>query len=115
MAGLLGNVEQVNSSHTSGEKRLVGVAPGSVHDQATFVGANSLRKRGWTLLDEDVPPTLCARSTRVDLVSSAVEDLRDRDFALELGLANLALDLAAIDCKISEICEELLSTVLGAD
>ena len=37
------------------------------------------------------------------------------DHALELGLADLALDLATIDSEVTKVCEELLSTVLGAD
>jgi hypothetical protein len=42
-------------------------------------------------------------------------DSRNGNDTLELGLTDLALDLAAVDSEITKICEELLSTVLGAD
>jgi hypothetical protein len=93
----------------------MGITPCGVHDQASLVSANRLCESFGTILKDDVPPSLSARYGGVDLLAVVVVDGRNGDNALELGLADLALDLAAVDSKVTEICEKLLSTVLGAD
>ena len=115
VAGLLGDVQQVNSSHTSGEERLVGVTPCGVHDETALVVADGLRKALRALLEEDVPPTLLAWLGCVDLVAALVGKNGDGDLALELGLTNLTLDLTAVDSEVAEVCKQLLSTVLRAN
>lgn len=42
-------------------------------------------------------------------------EFRDDDLALELGLTNLSLDTASVDCEITQICKQLLGTVLRAN
>ena len=115
VGGLLGDVEKVNSSHTGGQERLMSITPCGVHDKTALVLTDGLGESLRTLLEEDVPPALLAWLGGVDLVSAVVGEGRDGDHALELGLANLTLDLAAVDSKITEVGKELLSTVLGAD
>lgn len=93
----------------------MGITPCGVHDQASLVGTNSLCESLRTVLENDIPPTFGARGGCVDLLAAVVVNGRDGDNALELGLADLALDLATIDSEVTKVCEELLSTVLGAD
>jgi hypothetical protein len=93
----------------------MGITPCSIHDQATLVGTHSFGESFGTLLDDDVPPPRSAGHRGVDLLASIVVDLGNRYLSFEFWLANLALDLAAVHGKISEVCEELLGTVLGAN
>lgn len=39
--------------------------------------------------------------------------LGDNNFGFETWFARLTLDRTPVDCEISEVCEELLSTVLA--
>lgn len=113
MAGLLGNVEEINSSDSGSQQRLVGISPCGVHEKTSFVLANSLGKRLGALFKDDASPTLLARLADVDLFTCGSENFGGDDFALELGLANLALDRATVDSDISEICQQFLGTVLA--
>ena len=115
VGGLLGDVEQVDGSHTGSEERLMGVTPGGVHNETALVLADGLREALRTLLEEDVPPALLAWLGSVDLVTSLIGEDRDGDLALELRLANLALDLTAVDSEVTKVRKQLLGTVLGAD
>ncbi|KMU86024.1 hypothetical protein CIHG_03555 [Coccidioides immitis H538.4] len=115
MARLLCDVDQIDCSDTGGEERLVGVAPCGVHDQAALVGTDGLGERGGTLLVEDLLPPLLAGDGDVDGCSGLVDDGGHADGALELGLADLALDPAAVDGNVAEVGEELLGAVLAAD
>lgn len=93
----------------------MGITPGGVHDQAALVGANSLGECLGAVLDKNVSPSLSAGNRCVHQLARVVVDLGNRNLALELGLSNLTLDLAAVDSEISQVCEELLCTVLRAD
>jgi len=115
MASLLGDVQQIDSSDTSCKKRLVSITPGGIHDKTPLVCADGLCESFWAFLENDVPPTLGAGHGSVNLLATMVVYGWDGNDALELGLADLALDLTAVDCEVTEVCEELLSTVLGAN
>ena len=115
MAGLLGDVEQVNSADTGSEQRLMGVTPGGVHEETSLVRANGLGEGLGTLLDEDLAPTLGGRLGDVDLLAGTVQEVGHDDLTLELGLADLALDAGAVDGDVAEVGEQLLGTVLGAN
>ncbi len=114
MAGLLGNVEQINSTDTSGKKRLVSITPSGIHEKTSLVLANGLGKGLGALLDDDVSPALLARLADVDLGTIRSDDLRNDDVALKLGLTNLTLDGAAVDGNVAEVGEQLLASVLAA-
>jgi hypothetical protein len=94
---------------------LVGITPGRVHDQASGILANSLGERLWSLLDDDVPPALSARLSRVERRTVRVLALErwDDDLIGQAGLAGLTLDRAAVDGDITEVREDLLGTVLA--
>lgn len=115
VAGLLGNAEKVNSSDTSGKQRLVSISPGGVHEQTTLVLANGLGEGLGALLEENVSPSLLARLADIDLLTIGVDDLRENNLTLELGLANLSLDRAAVDGDVSKIGQQLLGTVLATN
>jgi hypothetical protein len=93
----------------------VGISPGGVHEKAALVLANSLGEGLGALLKDDLPPTLLAGLADVNLLAGGVEEFRRNDLALELGLANLALDGAAVDGNVCEVGQQLLSAVLAAD
>lgn len=80
-----------------------------------LVRTDSLSKALGALLKDDVAPTLGRGRRGVNRVAILVGDDGNLDLALELGLADLTLDLAAVDGKLSEVREQLLGTVLGAD
>lgn len=115
VAGLLGNVQEINGSDTRGQQRLVGVSPGGVHEKAALVITNSLGEGLRALLQDDVAPSLLARMGDIDLGTVTGNDLRHIDLAPELGLANLALDAAAVDGNVTEVGQQLLGTVLAAN
>jgi len=92
------------------------VTPCGVHEQAALVRSYCLAKTLWALLEDDVSPTRLAWLADVErLLCRVINQRWHNDVALELRLANLTLDLAAIDNKIAEVCQQLLSTVLAAD
>lgn len=66
MRGLLSDVEDVDNTEASGEKRLVAVAPGGVHDQATRITTYGLGECLGTLLDDDLAPADFAGDGDVD-------------------------------------------------
>lgn len=115
VAGLLGNVEQVNGTDTSGQERLVSITPGSVHEKASLVRANGLGKGLGALLNNNVSPALLARLADVNLGAIRADNFRDDDVALELGLTDLALDGASVDSNVTEVSKELLGSVLAAE
>lgn len=115
MAGLLGNVEQINSTDTGGKERLMGITPGSIHEKAALVLADSLGKALGTLFEEDVSPAFLGRLRGIDLGTVGSEDLGHDDLALEFGLSNLSLDGAAVDGNVSEVGKQLLASVLAAE
>lgn len=115
MAGLLGNSEQINSSHTGSQKRLMGITPGCVHQQSALVLAHSLSKRLGSLLHKDLSPTMLAWLSDIQLGAVLVEKLRNDDITLELGLADLTRDAASIDGEVAKVCQQLLCSVLAAN
>ena len=115
VAGLFSDVEHVDGSHSGSQKRLMSVSPRGIHDQATWVSTDSLSEGHWALLKEHLSETLRAWLRHIESTSARVHDLWNLDFALELGLANLALDLTAIDSQVSEVAQQLLGAVLRAD
>ena len=115
VAGLLGNGEQIGGPHTGSEERLMGVTPGRVHDKTSLVGADGLGEAFGAIVEDNVPPALRAGCRCVDSFPLEIVELGDLDLAPEFGLTNLALDLATVDGKLSEISEELLGSVLGAN
>jgi hypothetical protein len=115
VAGLLSDVAEVDGADSGGEEGLVGVAPGGIHDHTSFVCSYGLDEGLWSLLVDDVSPACGARHGSVDESAAGILELGHDDVALELGLANLALDLAAVDSEISKVGKELLRTVLAAD
>ena len=77
------------------------ITPRCVHEKTAFVSTNGLGESCGTLLLNDVSPSFLARLCAIDLLAScAIKDRLDY-FTLELGLADLALDLTAIDCKVA--------------
>jgi hypothetical protein len=117
VACLLGNVQNVDRSESSGEEGLVGVAPSGVHDQAAGVVANGLGKGSGTLLDNDGSPARQARLRGVQRLFDVgrVGDRRNGDLLAQLRLALLAHDRATVDRKVTEVAQQLLSSVLGRD
>lgn len=115
MAGLLGNVQQVDSSDTSGQQRLVGVTPGGVHEKTSLVGADSLGKGLGALLDKNVSPAGLARLADIDDGTVLARNVGNDDLALELRLAHLALDGRAVDGDVTEVGQQLLGSVLAAN
>lgn len=115
MAGLPGDVQEIDSPHTGGEQRLMGITPGGVHEKAALVVTDSLGEGLGALLQDDLAPALGAGLGDVDLVAGLVEQLGNDDVALELGLANLALDAASVDSEVTQVRQQLLGTVLAAD
>ena len=92
------------------------ITPCSVHDENTRVLAHGLGECLGTLLDDDVAPADLAREGRVErraLGVFAVDKFGDVDLVPEAGFAGLALDRGAVDGEVSEVSEELLSTVLA--
>ena len=92
----------------------MGVTPSGVHEKTSLVGADSLGKGLGALLEENVSPTGLARRGDVNLGTVLVGNIGDDDVALELGLANLALDGRTVDSDITKVSQQLLSTVLAA-
>jgi hypothetical protein len=115
MAGLSSNVEHFDSSDSGCQKGLMGISPGCVHNEATLVLANSLGKCFRALFNDDVPPASFARHGCIDYLALVVNDLRDDDVPFEFRLSNLSLDLATVDSEVSEVGEQLLSTVGAAN
>jgi len=115
VAGLLGDVEKVDRSNTRRQERLVGIAPCGIHNHATLVRPNGLGESLGALLENNLAQTLLARLANIDLVAIVVGKLWEDNLALEFGLANLALDAAAVDGDITEVAKKLLGTVLTAD
>lgn len=93
----------------------MGVTPGGIHQETSLVLADSLRKCFRALLNQDVSPALLAWYSGVDLVSSIIMERGKDDLSLELGLANLSLNAAAVDGNVTKIGQQLLSSVLTAD
>jgi len=57
-------------------------------------------------------PSILARRRHVNGLAAGVPEHWHDDFPLELGLAYLALNAAAVYSNISQICQKLLSTIL---
>src|ERR1700759_3335932 len=115
MAGLLSNVEHVNCSDSGGQKRLMCISPGGVHDETAWIFANCLGKCSWTLIDENISPSLVAWFGGIKLGAVRKADLWHDNLALEFGFAHLAFDLTSVDSNISEVCQQFLGTILTAN
>jgi hypothetical protein len=115
MAGFLGDVEEVHSTDTSSEERLVSVSPRCVHQKTALVLANSLGKGLGALLNDDVAPALLARLADIELGTLRGVESGGKDLLLQLGLANLALDAATVDGNVTKVSKETLSAVLRAN
>lgn len=95
IAGLLSDVHHIRGSQTGGQKRLVGVAPGGVHDERSRVFADRLGERLWAVLNNNVTPTDFARESRIKRGSGgvlSVLELGDDDLTLEAWFS-LKIDL----------------------
>jgi len=77
------------------------ITPRCVHEETAFVSSNGLSESCWTLPLNNVSPSLLARLCAINLLASRVIEDRLDYFTLKLRLADLALDLTAIDCKIT--------------
>lgn len=51
MGSLLCDIEDINSSQSRSEERLMSITPGRIHDEASFVVSNSFSESLWTLFD----------------------------------------------------------------
>jgi hypothetical protein len=81
----------------------------------TLVASNGLGKCLWTLVDNDVSPTFLTWDRRVDGLAGIVDNDWEQGLGLETWFTLLTLDGRAVDGDISEVGEELLSSVLGCD
>lgn len=115
VTGLLGNVDQVDRTHTGGQQRLVSITPGGVHDETALVGAHCLGEGLRTLAVDDLLPASGAGLGHVDEFAGIVVQLGEDDLALEFRLTDLTLDAAAIDSQVTQVGQQLLGTVLAAD
>lgn len=111
MAGLLGNVQQIDCSDAGSQQRLMSITPSCVHEKASFVLADGLCESLWPLVDENVSPSFLAWHTSIDLLSSVVEEFRHDDLALELGLSNLPLNRTSIDGDVAKVRELTIQLV----
>ena len=91
------------------------ITPRGIHDHHAFVLTEGLGKCSRALLDDNVSPALLVWFRAIDRMTSLRLECRHNDFTLELGLADLALDLTAIDGKVTEVSKQLLGTILAAD
>lgn len=91
VAGFLCDVDHVDGTKTSSEKRLVSISPGGVHDESTGIGADCLGKCLGALVDNDVTPTSLAGNLgdqrRSILGVLAALEFGNDNFCLETGLA----------------------------
>ena len=101
MTGLPSDVQHIDGSDASGKERLMSITPRCVHEETAFVSTNGLGESCGTLLLNDVSPSLLVRLCAIDLLASRVIEDRLDYFTLKLRLADLALDLTAIDCKVT--------------
>jgi hypothetical protein len=115
MAGLLGDIKEIDCADTRGQKGLVGITPGGIHEQAALVVADSLGESLGTLIEDDLPPTLGGRRGSINLVAGVVKELRDDNVPLELGLADLTLDAASVHSQVAQVREQLLGAVLATN
>lgn len=115
MSSVLSNVDQINGTDASSEEGLMGITPGGVHNEASLVGPDGLSKGSGTLADDNLPPALLGWPGNVENLAGGVPEDGENNVSTELGLANLALDGAAVDSNISEVGKELLGTVLRVD
>ena len=108
------------------------VTPCSVHNECARVLADGLGESFWSFLDNDIPPTILTGKRSVEggpIRVLSVPELGNGDLVLEAGFTlykvirryrdsrlresyRLALNGAAIDGDVSEICKELLGAVL---
>jgi hypothetical protein len=91
---LLRNVHHINRAQTCSEQGLVRITPRRVHDQASRVIADGLRKRLRPVLDDDIAPADSTREIGVDwraiIWVFPVLQLGDNDVGFETGLALFA-------------------------
>jgi hypothetical protein len=94
MACLLGDVGHVNSPEPGREQRLVGIAPGRVHDEAARVRPDGLGEGLGALINDDVAPASQAGLIGVDLLLLVVrgDDLGPESLLLKAGRTALAED-----------------------
>jgi hypothetical protein len=115
MTSLIGDVEHINRSDSSGQKRLVGISPRCIHDETSRVLADSLGEGSWALLDNNISPALGGWYSGIDSCAICKFDFWHDDGAFKFGFADLALDLTAINCEISEIRKQFLGTILTSN
>jgi hypothetical protein len=87
------------------------------HDEDSRVVTNSLGESFGSLLLDDVTPSDSAGHRGVDRlgVVLGIDESGDGDLVEESGLSNLSLDARAVDDEVSEVGEDLLSSVLTRD
>jgi hypothetical protein len=115
MASLSGNVQEVNCAHTSSQEGLMGVTPRRVHEKAPLILPDGCGKSFGAFLNKNVSPALGGRYTSINLRSRFVKEFWHDDVAFELGLSNLSFDAATVDCKVSQVRQQLLATVLATN
>ena len=92
------------------------ITPRRVHNEHTGVLADSLRERFRAVFHDDVAPADFAREGGVGGGSvgvRAVDKLGDDDLFPEARFSLLTFDRGTVDREVSEVAEELLSTVLA--
>ena len=92
------------------------VSPCCVHDKRPWVLSNGFGEGLWTVLDDNVTPTQLTRLCSINgwtIYVVTVLQRGDNNFVFETWFTRLTLDRAPVDCEISEICKEFLSTVLA--
>src|SRR5271156_580716 len=114
-ACLPGNVQEINSSDPGCKQRLVGITPGSVHQQAAFVGADRLGKCLGSFLVDDVFPSFRAWLGYVEWLTITIKESRHDNVGFGFRLTNLTLDAAPIHSDVSQVCQQLLSAILTTD
>jgi len=112
MAGLLRNVQHIDRPDPGCEERLVGITPGSVHNETALVLSDRLCESRRAFFEDDVPPAVTGRLGAIIGCAITAGEVRHHNLALELGLANLTLNLTAIHGEVTKVSQQLLSTIL---
>ncbi len=90
ITSFFGNSNHVSCAKASSEQRLVGVAPGGIHDQNTRIFANGLGEGFWALFDNNIPPPNCAWEGGIERRSfriAAIDEFGNNDICFEARLA----------------------------
>lgn len=92
------------------------VSPSCIHDKRAWVLPDRFGEGLWTVLDDDITPTHLTRQCGVDgwaIYVVTILQLGNNNITFKARFTRLTLDRASVDCEISKISQELLSTVLA--